>query len=163
MNPVLAFDCVGTVFDASGVPGSDMRSYVEQVRRPHWAPLQLADSFYDMPAHADAAEGIARLRKKYRVVTCSNLPMGLLHLLSVKSGIVWDAIVPLEASRTYKPSPEAYRTVCSVMQASLSAVTVVTAHSQGPDVEGAPAVGMKCQIIRNERYPKDILELASVL
>jgi FMN phosphatase YigB (HAD superfamily) len=163
MPKVLAFDCVGTVFSTANVPAEDMRSYVGQVQRPEWSPLGLRNSFLHMRAHADAAEGIARLRKKYRVVTCSNLPLDVLHLLSCDSGIRWDAIVPLEASQAYKPRTVAYITVCHVLQVDAEDVTVVTAHANGPDIEGAPAAGMQVKLIRNPGCPQTIIELAEEL
>lgn len=161
--PILAFDCFGTVFDTSGVPIEEVREYVRQVKRPEWAPLELPPSFYEMKAHPDAAEGIKRLREKFRVVTCSNLPRKLLFGRSCIAGIQWDAIVPLEASQRYKPAREAYWTVCEVMQCLQADVTVITAHADGPDIKGAPNAGMKVQVIRNPGTPQTIIELAEAL
>jgi FMN phosphatase YigB (HAD superfamily) len=163
LKKVFAFDCYDTVFAASGVPSADEREYISQVRRPEWAPLELPQSFYEMPPHRDAKEGIARLRTEFLVVTCSNLPRGLLLGRSAAAGILWDAIVPLEASRSYKPAIEAYFTVCEVMQVLPHDVTVVTAHADGPDIEGAPAAGMSVQLIRNPGCPQTIIELAESL
>jgi 2-haloacid dehalogenase len=163
MTKVLAFDCFGTVFDVSAVPTDEVREYGRQVRRDEWAPLELPRSWDRLKAHADAVEGIKRLRQKYRVVTCSNLPLGLLAHLSGQAGIMWDAIVPLEANRAYKPSKLAYCTVAQVMQVEQPAVTVVTAHANGPDLEGAPAASMGVQLIRNPGTPQTIIELAESL
>lgn len=160
---VLAFDCFGTVFDTSDVAAESVRDYVRQVKRPEWEPLRLPPYWLDLKAHLDAAEGIDRLRNKYRVVTCSNLPLGLLSHLSARAGILWDAIVPLEASRRYKPSQHAYWTVSGVMQTAPEDVTVVTAHADGPDIQGAPNAGMKLQVIRNPGTPQTIIELAEQL
>jgi len=160
---VIGMDCVGTVFSTRDVPRADMEGYIAQVRRPQWEPLKLAPSFAAMIAHPDAAEGVRRLRAKYRVVTCSNLPAPLLRILSYAAGIQWDAIVPLEASRSYKPNDLAYQTVCDVTQAFRQNVTIVTAHPDGPDATGAPAAGMKLQIIRQPGCPQTIIELAEML
>ncbi len=160
---ILAFDCFGTVFDIAGIPKEEVRDYIAQVRRPIWAPLSLPQSWATLPAHPDAAEGLKRLRKSYRVVTCSNLPRDLLLAISQNSGIEWDAIVPLEASRSYKPSPSAYRTVCEVLQVAPEDVAVVTAHPDGPDIGGSASVGMGCFVIRNGGFAKDIIELAERL
>lgn len=160
---VLALDCFGTVFDSSNVPKEDVRSYIAQVQRPEWAPLELPISFCGMQPHPDAAEGINRLRAKFRVVTCSNLPVLLLHDLSQLGGVEWDAIVPLEARRCYKPDHNAYWAVSDLMGVPPSQVTVVTAHANGPDIEGAPRAGMQVQLIRNPGCPADINALADEL
>jgi 2-haloacid dehalogenase len=160
---VIGFDCFETVFNASGVPESEVREYVRQVRSHLWAPLRLPASWVELPAHADAAEGIKRLRSKFRVVTCSNLPLALLHTLSQQAGIQWDAIIPLEASRCFKPDRRAYRTVCHVLQVEPADVLIVSAHPDGPDAEGAPQAGMGLEIIRQPNCPQTITELAANL
>lgn len=160
MKDVLAFDCFGTVFDVSSVIREEICEYVRQVQRRIWEPLDLPTPWADLPAHPDAKQGLERLRSKYRIVTCSNLPLNLLYTLSQRAGIQWDAIVPLEANRICKPDPRAYWTVCQVLQVPPSYVTVVSAHATGPDVEGAPNAGMKFQLIRNEGCPSDIVALA---
>lgn len=160
---VIAFDCFGTVFDTSGIPREDVREYVRQVQRPEWAPLGLPSSFLDMWPHKDAAKGIQRLRSKFRVVTCSNLPARLLHLLSVMGDVEWDAVVPLEARRCYKPAHEAYWAVSDLLNVDPGEVMVVTAHATGPDMRGAPHAGMRVQLIRDPAGLADINALADEL
>jgi FMN phosphatase YigB (HAD superfamily) len=160
---VIAFDLFGTVFDVSNVPKDDVREYVRQVKAEEWAPLRVPESFESLDDFADSVPGIVRLRQKFRVVTCSNLPLSLTWWLSERAGIKWDAIVPLEASRSYKPEPEAYATVCHVTQCKAKEVLMVSAHADGPDVEGAPAAGFGFQLIRNPGCPQTIIELAEAL
>lgn len=160
---IIACDCVGTVFDTANIPHDAMRDYIRQTKRTPWQPLTLTSCWWLMPAHPDAAEGIARLRAKYRVVTCSNFPLDLLRKLSDASGIRWDAIVPLEASMAYKPARDAYEAVCDVLQAAPHEILVVTAHPDGPDAKGAPAAGMGLQIIRQPGCPQTFIELAEQL
>jgi HAD superfamily hydrolase (TIGR01493 family) len=160
---VIAFDLFGTVFDVSNIPKEDVRDYVRQVQREDWAPLAIPDSFNNLDAFDDSVRGVDRLRSKFRVVTCSNLPLSLIWWLSQRAWIKWDAIVPLEASRAYKPEAEAYDTVCRVMQCDPEAVLLVSAHADGPDVEGAPNAGFGFQLIRNPGCPQTIIELAEAL
>jgi 2-haloacid dehalogenase len=160
---VIAFDLFGTVFDVSNVPKDEVREYVRQVKAEEWAPLNLPLSWLELPAFSDAGDGIARLRRDFAVVTCSNLPLYLICAISNLSGIKWDAVVPLEASRSYKPSVDAYSTVCGVMQCLPEEVLMVSAHADGPDVEGAPAAGFSFQLIRNPNCPQTIIELAEQL
>ncbi len=102
---VIAFDVFGTVFDLSSVDKRDIKAYIDHIRRPTWQPLVLPEYWETLPAHPDAAEGIARLRKKFTVVTCSNGPLHLLTKLSKHNSISWDAIVPLELNRVSNRIP----------------------------------------------------------
>ena len=160
---VIAFDLFGTVFDVSNVPKDEVREYVRQVKAEEWAPLELPHSWDHLPVFSDSVEGIQRLRAKYQVVTCSNLPLELTAWLSDYHGLKWSAIVPLEANRAYKPAYRAYLTVCDVVLCRTSDVLMVSAHADGPDVEGAPDAGFGFQLIRNPGYPQTIIELAEAL
>lgn len=160
---VIAFDVFGTVFDLSGVDRQELRDYAAHLRKPEWSPLRLPDSWNSLPAHSDSAEGIDRLRKKYFVVTCSNGPLGLLAKMSKGSGIHWDAIVPLELNRVFKPRPAAYMTVCEVLGVQPQDVLMVTANKSFGDIEASRAIGMQAVLIRDEGGPKTIIELAEAL
>lgn len=160
---VVAFDVFGTVFDLSGVPRHEVWDYIAHIRRPEWSPLRLPASWEHLPAHADSAEGIARLRERFIVVTCSNGPLGLLAKLSKNNGVQWDAIVPMELNHVYKPDPRAYLTVCEVLEVPPSAVTMVTANRTFGDLEASAALGMTPVLIRDGDGPKTITELAAVL
>src|SRR5690606_31356336 len=104
----------------------------------------------DLPAHPDAVEGIRRLRKNFTVVTCSNGPLGLLAKLSKRNGIEWDAIVPMELNRVYKPNEKAYMTVCEVFGVQPHQVRMVTANKTFGDLEASSALGMIPTLIRDE-------------
>ncbi len=160
---VIAFDVFGTVFDLSGVEREEVRAYARQLRRPEWAPLTLPPSWERLPAHPDAAFGIELLRRKFFVVTCSNGPLGLLAKLSKHNGISWDAIIPLELNKVYKPDPRAYLTVCEVLGVEPAAVTMVTANETFGDLEASAALGMTPRLIRNPGTPATIMELAESL
>jgi 2-haloacid dehalogenase len=160
---VIAFDVFGTVFDLSGVDREEIRSYAQHIRKPEWSPLTLPDSWLDLWPHADSKEGIARLRHGFTVVTCSNAPLGFMAKLSKKAGIIWDAIIPLELNKVYKPNPLAYMTVCEVTGVQPCEVMMVTANKDFGDLEASAALGMTPQLI--SRYiegpgPKTIIELA---
>lgn len=160
---VIAFDVFGTVFDLSGVDREEVRAYVRHIRQPEWSPLRLPASWETLPAHPDAAEGIALLQRQFFVVTCSNGPLGLLARLSKRNGIVWDAIVPMELNRVYKPNPRAYLTVCEVLGVYSEEVTMVTANKDFGDLEAAAALGMKAALIRGDSVLKTIVDLARQL
>ena len=145
---IFAFDCFGTIFDASTVPAEDVQYYVTQVKRGI-TPLTVPPSFSKMKAHADVKPGLERLRSfGHRVVTCSNLPLWLLWDLSSASGLRWDMICPIEVSGVYKPDRRAYTSLLTMLQCTPEEVIVVTMHLRGPDIDGAPAAGMGLRVIR---------------
>ena len=165
---VVAFDLFGTVFDMSNVPRAEIVAYIDHIEKPEWSPLDLPASWESCPPHADAGEGIERLRFRYRAVTCSNGPLETLWSLSRNGDIEWDAIVPLEARRVFKPHPRAYLTVPIVCCVEPSQVLMVTGNPKlgrkdYGDVEAARAVGMQSVLIRGESDIPDIIALAERL
>lgn len=163
MITTIFFDCFGTVFDMSSVSKDIMKYYSKILKSEVWEPLIFPKYFETLPAHPDSAEGIQLLRKKYMVVTCANGPLGLLAKMSKHNGISWDAIVPLEMNKVYKPNPEAYLSVCRILGVDPAEVMMTTANKTFGDLEAAEKLGMKPQLIREEGYPKDIISLAKEL
>ncbi len=163
MIKVIAFDVFGTVFNLGGVNTQEVRNYVKHIHQEPWKPLTLPKSWETLPAHPDSAEGIRLLRQKYIVVTCSNGPLGLLAKLSKFNGISWDAIIPMELNKVFKPKPEAYMTVCQVLGVSPQEVLMVTANEKFGDIEASQKLGMQAALIRGSSGPKDIIELAKSL
>lgn len=167
MIRVIAFDVFGTLVDMSGVDRSDLKAYAAHLRTCRetgtWSPLNLPGSWRFRPAHPDSADGITLLRRKFKVVTCSNAPLELQDALLSHNGIDVDAIVPIEANRAFKPNPLAYRTVCQVVRCNPEDVLMVTANSRRTedfnDLEGAKDVGMDSILIRGEEVPT-VIDLA---
>lgn len=158
MIKVIAFDVFGTVFDLSGVDRDEIRAYARHIKKEIWSPLHLPKSWETLPAHPDSKEGIELLRKKYFVCTCSNGPLGLLSKLSKHNDISWDAIIPLELNRVYKPKLRAYMTVCEVLNVQPEEVCMVTANKDFGDLEASESLGMTPKLIRYEG--DNIIDLA---
>lgn len=160
---VIAFDLFGTVFDFSGTPRNEIKDYAAQIRQPEWAPLILPKSWENMPAFADSAEGITKLRTTFFVVTCSNALLGLQAKMCKHAGISFDALIPIELNRVYKPTPKAYMTICGVLKVDPQDVLMVTANKDFGDLEASKALGMESVLIRDGDGPKTIIELAELL
>ncbi len=163
---VLAFDVFGTVFDLSNVDKGEIRNYVKLVHGNKWVPLRIPESWEGLSAHPDAVEGIARLRRHYTVVTLSNCPLASLVKLSRANDITWDAIIPIELKKVYKPNLEAYRTVYEVLDIFPDQVMMVTANKTFGDLEAADCLGMRKALVRDTSIPegyKDVNHLAQVL
>lgn len=168
MLKVIAFDLFGTVFDLSQTPRGEISAYLRQCTDPVWRPLQLPESWADLPAFPDAKEGLKRLRAKYEVVTLSNAPATLTHYLMGKSDLLWDGIVSLSGIKRYKPHPECYLRACQQFLASPDRCMMVTANPTfGPypfgDIQIAGAIGMQTRLIRNPGGPANIIALAEEL
>lgn len=159
----IAFDCFGTVFDMSSIPREEIAAYVAHVRKSDFTPYTFPALWWELKAHPDAAEGIKRLRDAGRsCVTLSNGSAWLLYEVSQKNGIEWDAIINLAHYKVYKPHVDAYRTIEKAVGFWPDDTLMVTANPTFGDIEGAAAIGMHSQIIRNG-YPNTIVELAELL
>lgn len=147
---VIAFDVFGTVFDLSGVDRSEVRAYVEHIKRPAWAPLELPEHWERLPAHADSRPALKLLRHKYQVVTLTNGPVRLVTKLSKHNGISWDMIIPIECEKVYKPNVLAYIFAADLMGVSGREVLMVTANKTFGDLEAAEELGMGSHWIDRE-------------
>jgi FMN phosphatase YigB (HAD superfamily) len=162
MIELICFDVFGTVFDMSTVPRDSIRKYVDHVKSNSWTPIDLS-GWSDIKAHPDSKEGIDLLRTQFQVVTLSNGPMRLLTKISKLNNISWDAIIPIEAYYVYKPNEKAYKIACDLMGIPPEKTLMVTANPTFGDIEGAEKNKMQSQIIRQEGYPKTIIELYNTI
>lgn len=167
MIKVIAFDVLGTVVDLSTATKDEIVGYINHIEKEPWTPLKLPSRWEQLPLKEGAKEALEILKKDYMVVTCSNAPLGFLARLSKNLGISWDAIIPLELNKVFKPSERAYLTVCEVMEVWPKEVLMVTGNPKlgrypSGDVEYASSVGMYSQLIDPNRYPKNLMELAMI-
>ena len=162
INTIL-FDVFGTVFDMSSIPQDEIRDYVRHVKSEEWSPLVLPESWRELKAHPDSAEGVARLAERYGVVTFSNGPVELLYHISDTNGIAWNGFIPVAQARGYKPTTWIYPWACGCISRSPADVMMVTANATFGDLEGAAACGMVPQLVRHEGYPLTLIELAERL
>lgn len=148
MTPkVIAFDVFGTVFDLSSVDRAEVRAYVDHIRQPDWAPLNLPEHWERLPSHPDARMAIGQLRESLQVVALTNGPVRLITKLSKFNGISWDAIIPIELRRVYKPNLDAYRLAIELMGVDPGEVMMVTANKTFGDLEAASELGMQSYYI----------------
>ena len=159
---VIAFDCFGTVFDMSNISREEIAAYVNHVRKSDFSPFEFPESWFNLAAHPDSADGILRLQEAgFMCVALSNGSPSLLESISAGSLIEWDYIVPLALHRVYKPHVDAYRTIEKDLGIPPPETLMVTANPTFGDIEGAAAVGMQSQVIRHG-HPNTIIELAEM-
>ena len=158
----IVFDLFGTVFDMSGLSHDQIAEYVEHVRRDVFSSYQFPFAWYNLKPHPDASQGIKLLNDLgYTTCTLSNAKWDLADGLSVVHDLQFHRIIDLVPYRVYKPHIDAYRTIEKEMAVEPSACLMVTANPTFGDLEGAAAIGMKSQVIRNG-YPETIIDLATM-
>ena len=155
----VAFDCFGTVFDINGIKHEDVVSYSRHVRSSNFTPYKFNNSWYNLKAHSDSADGIKSLQKRgLKCIAFSNGSVDLITSISQNNGIDWDHIVDLVANKIYKPHGDAYTIIKKCFGYETSETLMVTANPTFGDIEGSASVGMMSQVIRHG-YPNTILEL----
>ncbi|HEU5041541.1 MAG TPA: haloacid dehalogenase type II [Gemmatimonadales bacterium] len=102
---------------------------------------ELTRAWHALPPWPDAADGLARLRRRYLVATLSNGPVALLVALARHGGLVWDCVLSAELVRRYKPDPEAYLQVPRLLAVSPGEVLMVAAHQD--DLTAARSQGLR--------------------
>ena len=90
-------DVLGELFDENGLGGSPEE---RQAIAKRWYQL---DVWPDFPA------ALRRLRRHRICVSFTILNLSLIVDVSRRNGIDWDAVIPCEMLRVYKPHPDAYR------------------------------------------------------
>jgi 2-haloacid dehalogenase len=109
------------------------------------ARAQLNLAWHRLDAWPDAAEGLARLRKKFLVAPCSNGNISLMADLARRNGFVWDAILGAEVARDYKPKPVVYLASAAAFDCTPREAMMVAAHSS--DLAAAAACGLRTAFI----------------
>lgn len=163
---VIAFDLFGTIHDAASYADRrDLERYWETISdKSGWRPFRWEPYWEKMPAFDDCVEGLGRLQVAgYKVVTLSNAPLALTVRMARSSQLSWDAIIPLEAYRIYKPDLRCYQLVPHLLQVPAEKCLMVSGNKKFGDIEGAKQCGLKSQLIRNPGCPKDLHELCEWL
>ncbi len=124
--------------------------------------------------HADVAEGLRRLRKRYKLVALSNGEQPYLeHLEKERMRFGFDAIISVQQAGFFKPHPSVYRTGAMVLGLEPHEIMMVAAHAF--DIMGARACGYRGAYVNRYRLPyeesphrpdievRDFVELASAL
>jgi 2-haloacid dehalogenase len=109
----------------------------------------------------DVTEGLARLKRRYIIATCSNGNIALMVNMAKRAGLPWDCILGAETARAYKPMPEAYLTSCRQLGLTPGAVLMVAAHNG--DLKAAKAQGLATAFVPRptEHGPGQTSDLAA--
>ncbi|HTL77215.1 MAG TPA: haloacid dehalogenase type II [Casimicrobiaceae bacterium] len=102
------------------------------------AELNLA--WHRLDAWPDAAPGLARLRRTFRLAPCSNGNVSLMVDLARRNDFPWDAILGAELARDYKPKPIVYLASAAAFGCAPEETMMVAAHTS--DLVAAAALGL---------------------
>lgn len=148
---IYAFDLINTVVDVSNAQDSDLESYGEQIKVAPWKPLILPTAWCSFPAFYEARGVLMRLRNQgHHVVTMSNAPLWLQVAWARSHNIRWDAMLPLEMIRRYKPDLCCYDLILQTMRCKPEEVLMVTANKNFGDIEAAKSLGMGAKLIHRD-------------
>lgn len=109
------------------------------------ARVELNLAWHRLDAWPDVAQGLARLRTKFRVAPCSNGNVSLMVDLARRNGFPWDAILGAEFARDYKPKPIVYLTSAAAFDCTSAQTMMVAAHSS--DLAAAAAAGLRTAFV----------------
>ena len=99
----------------------------------------------------DVTEGLARLRRKFRLAPVSNGNISLMADLARRNNICWDAILGAEIAGDYKPKPRVYLAACEAFDLPPAACMMVAAHSN--DLAAAAQCGLRtAHVARPNEY-----------
>jgi 2-haloacid dehalogenase len=127
-------DVLGELFDEHGLGGSpDERQ-------------QIARCWHGLDAWPDFAPALHRLRRR-ACVSFTILSLSLIIDVSRRNGIDWDAVIPREMLRVYKPLPDAYRRAAAFLGVVPGEILMVACHNNF-DLDAARGVGFRTVFVR---------------
>ncbi len=100
----------------------------------------LTMAWHRLSAWQDVADGLRRLRKRYRIAPCSNGHIALMVDLARTNRFRWDTVLGAELVHDYKPTPTLYLSAVAAFDCAPHEVMMVASHSQ--DLEAAAALGL---------------------
>lgn len=110
---------------------------------------RLTTGMLSMPAHPDAADGLAALRDNgFRLATLTNSPPNPNGPTALQnSGLAgfFEQQLSVDACRAFKPAPAVYRYVCETLQVAPADCMMVAAHAW--DTLGAQHAGFSSALI----------------
>jgi 2-haloacid dehalogenase len=134
----------------------------------------LMQAWQFLAPHADCAEGLRRLKPRFKLVALSNGEQSYLeHLEANRMRFGFEAIISVQRAGVFKPHPAVYRTGAMALGVEPHQIMMVAAHAF--DIMGARACGFRGAYVNRYRLPyeespyrpdlevRDFIELADAL
>ncbi len=113
---------------------------------------ELMESWKDLVPYPDVAEGLRRLKGRYRVVALSNGDAWFLdHLVRNRIRFDFACVISVDTVGAFKPHPAVYRRAAAIMELEPHEVMMVSSNSF--DVMGARACAMRGAFVNREDLP----------
>ena len=96
--------------------------------------------WHRLDAWPDSVAGLARLKRRFMIGTLSNGNVALLANMAKHAGLPWDLVLSAETFGHYKPQPQAYLGVASLLDLQPGEVMMCAAHNS--DLHAARACGL---------------------
>jgi 2-haloacid dehalogenase len=106
----------------------------------------VARQWHLLDAWPDFVPALARLRQRVVCVSFTILSLSLVIDVSRRNGIAWDAVIPCEMLRIYKPRPEAYRRAVAYLALRSAEILMVACHNF--DLDAARGEGYRTAFVR---------------
>jgi 2-haloacid dehalogenase len=106
----------------------------------------VAMRWHALDAWPDFRPALHRLRRHRICVSFTILSLSLVVDVSRRNGIEWDAVIPCEMLRVYKPLPDAYRRAAGFLDVAPSEILMVACHNF--DLDAARSVGYRTAFVR---------------
>ncbi|MBR0568166.1 haloacid dehalogenase type II [Azoarcus sp. L1K30] len=119
------------------------RAGLDRVEEATRHALNLA--WHRLDAWPDVAQGLHRLKAKFRLAPCSNGNISLMVDLARRNDLPWDAILGAELARDYKPKPVVYLTAADAFDLTPAETMMVAAHTA--DLAAAAEAGLRTAFI----------------
>jgi 2-haloacid dehalogenase len=127
---------------ANGIPFNDAEA------------SELMQAWRRLSPHPDCAEGLRRLRSRYRLVALSNGEQEYLEQLEKeRMRFGFDKLISVQSAGVFKPHPAVYRAAATVLGLEPHRILMVAAH--GFDIMGARACGYRGAYVNRYRLPAD--------
>jgi 2-haloacid dehalogenase len=135
---------------------------------------ELMQAWQSLTPHADVAEGLRRLKPRFKLVALSNGEQPYLeHLEKERMRFAFDALISVQRAGVFKPHPAVYRSGAMALGVEPHEIMMVAAHAF--DIMGARACGYRGAYVNRYRLPyeesphrpdievRDFVELADAL
>ena len=106
----------------------------------------IAQRWHQIDAWPDFSTALRRLRRHRICVSFTILSLSLIMDVSRHNGIDWDAVIPCEMLRVYKPLPEAYLRAARFLAVEPCEILMVACHNF--DLDAARGVGYRTAFVR---------------
>lgn len=108
--------------------------------------MNITRRWHELKAWSDFLPALARLRSRYVCVSFTILSLSLVIDVSRRNGIAWDAVIPCEMLRVYKPRPEAYQLAAKLLGVAPREILMVACHNF--DLDAARGEGYRTAFVR---------------